>query len=320
MASMHRLRNASRLSSVAASLVACLSCHRAPADVPRTDPATLDAVLEANLGFPVDTLGEVAFPATEQSIAAIAFTGSALLECRTNTPQANCDARVGQELLGVGVFALPARKKARPKLMAYRILGDTVPIWESTFVEEQPGGIVASKPAMRDVGYGDLTSEDVDGDGKPEFVLFMLGNVFTPSEGGRIVETETRYRVTILRDDLSLQFDADVGQDVFYAEDQHDRRFERLLTDDPRNLRIQWREFALGVPYEIPDRLSCKEPTHEIVLAYSAATDGYRVEKLVTLDPAQSRSEECEEGYDDTYAEPEVYDEAYDEAEAYGEE
>jgi hypothetical protein len=115
-----------------------------------------------------------------------------------------------------------------------------------------------------------------------------------------MVETSTRTRVVILRDDLSIQFDADVDQNVFDDESEKDRRFERLLTDDPRNLRVQWHEFAPGAPYEPLENTFCEEPTHEVVLVYLAESDSYRVKEILTLDPNQARPEECdEEAYDE---------------------
>lgn len=278
-------------------LLGVAACHAVPAETRLPDAYALDTVLEDTLGYSVLVMGDVAFP--RPSTAAIAFKSLASLECRSRAPVQSCTGMRRRELLGVGVFSF-SRRGSRLRLTDYRYLGETRPLWQSEFVDERPGEVIPSAPMQWDVDdYNDVVTEDIDGDGKPEFILWSSGSPLMVNESGRIVNVAGRTRLTILREDLSIQLDADIAQRVYIpsANEPLDallRTFEELLVDDPRVIKVRWREFEPGTSDDLDEDFGCNDPTHEIVLAYVAESDRYRVANSTRLKPGQYRSG-CEE-------------------------
>jgi hypothetical protein len=142
---------------------------------------------------------------------------------------------------------------------------------------------------------------DVDGDGALEIEISTHYFALAPTTDEDLGDTEDDYsqeifarrRLTILREDLSRQLDADIHEQMLeYTPGEYvdaDRIHERYELG-PNGVDVSWCEVVDWVAPKIREcsaRL-CAAPTHRVHSSYDPSTDSYgRVEQIELRDPVE---------------------------------
>jgi hypothetical protein len=237
--------------------------------------------------------------------------------CRAYTPAARADqcrfsaipALVPwetQELLGFAVVSFETPGSL--SIDQLRFVQDARALWSARPQHEPHGQAVqTSEPeesAQNNIALEDLDRADVDKDGRAEFVIvssYTVLNEGTNSDDENIgafsAETFSGKRLIVLREDLSLQFDAEIYQVMLpwtpgeYWTNNHQRERYSLT---PSGLVVEWCEID-PVAAEDLDKCQidrCAEPTERVSVSYDATLDAYVEVRREQLRPALA-DEEC---------------------------
>ena len=302
---------------------------RAPS--PLLEPADVQLALDTALGFHTEHLTtQVARADKDQYRNFVVFKVGGVDYCRAHAPgssASDCAFRVGdldipweaENRVGVAVVTFSA--DTIPKLQAFRFFSDSNELWRGDPKWEQ-----AAKPEFNPnkmyYEFLDIESalvDDVDGDQQDELVLRFGAYQLVPSEaldiestspGELYVWSHLKSRLVVVREDLSLKFDAYVhhefmagsapgwaaGTDVL-----HERyEFVPAQGDRAAALVFDWCEVDALLSYQVEACVLaalCKEPTQRVVVGYDARTDSFSLVERNPLRPTIKSSDgvECAE-------------------------
>jgi hypothetical protein len=264
------------------------------------DPTAVQAKLDAVVGAPTVVLGRQPIPSAAPPFRDIlVFKMSGTDYCvRTATDSNDCTDNPSMvamhEALGLAIVRF--EDPSSPSVVEVKFVGggyssiDSKPDFEPLGGAQSKNTPVWQLPA--DVLLDELVVDDVDGDGRHEFIVRYSYSVLFDYFG--TVETETyRKRLLVVRDDLSLEASAIFSQEwnTGAANNTPDKNvMHGTTTFDPKDraLVIEWCEVdpALWDQCSTRDAVLCERPTTRIRMAYDPAVDGYSEAVREQLRPA----------------------------------
>jgi len=214
-----------------------------------------------------------------------------------------------QEFVGVAIVAYT--NPDEPWIEHLRILEGGCQVWQYGSCAELPGTTYTRNDhwsSMTAIQITGLSISDVDGDKKPELVLVMTYVKLASVDEGDLgdlpdsysVKIFNRRRLTVLRDDLTLQLDLDIGQEM-YELAPGTVADNDVVTDyylfEADAATVSWCELDMHLGLAARECLEqvCASPTTRARFAYDPAKDLYTNATIEALRPIVNDWDGCPE-------------------------